>query len=268
MDWLDLLAVQGTLKSHLQHNSLKASVLWRSAFFIIRLSHPHMTTGETRARTRRTFVGKVMFLLHCQVCHKVVCIRQSLQGKFKPPLSCSPGSLAMGVLSQPFTGQRMLRDAGKRMMMCPSLRLFVLKQCTQPVLSLDFTGARGWMKWVPLLSPCIQGVPPGASTGLSLAPLPNPPEPGGVRLCPFSVLETGTTPGAKQLRHTPELWPRGGLGCTGLPERRASGPGLACPPALCVTASGLAQISRHPVSADLGASQAPLGAAGLGPGRV
>ena len=63
MDWLDLLAVQGTLKSLLQHHSSKASVLQRSAFFIVHLSHPYMTTGKTIALTRRTFVGKVMSLL-------------------------------------------------------------------------------------------------------------------------------------------------------------------------------------------------------------
>ena len=63
MDWLDLLAVQGTLKSLLQHHSSKASILWRSAFFTVRLSHPYMTTGKTIALTRRIFVGKVMSLL-------------------------------------------------------------------------------------------------------------------------------------------------------------------------------------------------------------
>ena len=60
MDWLDLLAVQGTLKSLLQHHSSKASILRHSAFFIVQLSHPYMTTGKTIALTRRTFVGKVM----------------------------------------------------------------------------------------------------------------------------------------------------------------------------------------------------------------
>ena len=59
MDWLDLLAVQGTLKSLLQHHSSKASILWRSAFFIVRLSHPYITPGKTIALTRQTFVGKV-----------------------------------------------------------------------------------------------------------------------------------------------------------------------------------------------------------------
>ena len=59
IDWLDLLAAQGTLKSLLQHHSSKASILWRSAFFIVQLSHPYMTTGKTIALTTRTFVGKV-----------------------------------------------------------------------------------------------------------------------------------------------------------------------------------------------------------------
>ena len=63
MDWLDLLAVQGTLMSPLQHHSSKVSILWRSAFFIVQLSHPYMATGKTIALTRRTFVGKVMSLL-------------------------------------------------------------------------------------------------------------------------------------------------------------------------------------------------------------
>ena len=63
MDWLDLLAVQGTLKSLLQHHSSKASILQHSAFFFIQLSHPYMTTGKTIALTKRTFVGKVMSLL-------------------------------------------------------------------------------------------------------------------------------------------------------------------------------------------------------------
>ena len=63
MDWLDLLAVQGTLKSLLQHHSSKASILWHSAFFTAQLSHPYMTTGKTIALARWNFVGKVMSLL-------------------------------------------------------------------------------------------------------------------------------------------------------------------------------------------------------------
>ena len=63
MNWLDLLAVQGTLKSLLQHHSSKASILWHSAFFIVQLSHPYMTTGKTIALTRQTFVSKVLSLL-------------------------------------------------------------------------------------------------------------------------------------------------------------------------------------------------------------
>ena len=65
MDWVDLLVVQGTLKSLLQHHSSKASVLWHSAFFITQHSHPYMTTGKTIALTRRTFFGKVIFFLEC-----------------------------------------------------------------------------------------------------------------------------------------------------------------------------------------------------------
>ena len=63
MDWLDLLAVQGTLKSLLPHHSSKASILQHSAFFTVQLSHPYMTTGKTITLTRQTFVGKVMSLL-------------------------------------------------------------------------------------------------------------------------------------------------------------------------------------------------------------
>ena len=72
MDWLDLLAVEGTLKSLLQHHSSKASILWHSAFFIVQLSHPYMTTGKTIAFTRRTFVGKVMSLLFNMLSRLVI----------------------------------------------------------------------------------------------------------------------------------------------------------------------------------------------------
>ena len=72
MDWLDLLAVQGTLKSLLQHHSSKASILLRSAFFIVQLSHPYMASGKTVALTRWTFVGKVMSLLFNMVSRLVL----------------------------------------------------------------------------------------------------------------------------------------------------------------------------------------------------
>ena len=71
-DWLDLLAVQGTLKSLLQHHSSKASILWYSVFFIVQLSHPYMTTGETIALTRWTFVDKVMSLLFNMLSRLVI----------------------------------------------------------------------------------------------------------------------------------------------------------------------------------------------------
>ena len=72
MDWLDLLAVQGTLKSLLQHHSSNASILWREAFFIVQLSHPHMTTGKTIVLTRWTFVGKVVSLLFNMLSRLVI----------------------------------------------------------------------------------------------------------------------------------------------------------------------------------------------------
>ena len=72
MDWLDLLAVQGTLKSLLQNHSSKASIVQHSAFFTVQLSHPYMTTGKTIALTRRTFVGKVMTLLFIMLSRFVI----------------------------------------------------------------------------------------------------------------------------------------------------------------------------------------------------
>ena len=72
IDWLDLLAVQGTLKSLFQHHSSKASILWCSASFIVQLSHPYMTTEKTIALTRRTFVGKVISLLFNMLSRLVI----------------------------------------------------------------------------------------------------------------------------------------------------------------------------------------------------
>ena len=74
MDWLDLLAVQGTLKSLLQHHSSKASILQHSTSFIVQLSHPYMTTGKTVALTRQTFVGKVMSLLFNMLSRLVIAV--------------------------------------------------------------------------------------------------------------------------------------------------------------------------------------------------
>ena len=72
MNWLDLLAVQGTLKSLIQHHSSKASILWHSAFFTVQLSHPYMTTGNTIALTKWTFVGKVISLLFNMLSRLVI----------------------------------------------------------------------------------------------------------------------------------------------------------------------------------------------------
>ena len=83
MDWLDLLAVQGTLKSLLQHHSSKASILRCSAFFIVQLSHPYTTTGKTTAFTRRTLVGKVMSLLFNMLSNNDYCPIFFVNVKFK-----------------------------------------------------------------------------------------------------------------------------------------------------------------------------------------
>ena len=76
MDWLDLLAVQGTPKSLLQHHTSKASILWHSAFFTVQLSHPYMATGKTKALTRWTFVSKVMSLLFNMLSRLVITFLQ------------------------------------------------------------------------------------------------------------------------------------------------------------------------------------------------
>ena len=81
MDWLDLLAVQGTLKSLLQHHSSKTSILQRSAFFIVKLSHPYMSTGKTKALTTQTFVDKIMSLLFDMLSRLVITLTINHQGK-------------------------------------------------------------------------------------------------------------------------------------------------------------------------------------------
>ena len=82
MDWLDLLAVQGTLKNLLQHHSSKASILQRLAFFMVQLSHPYMATGKTIALTRRTFVGQVMSLLFNMLSRLVIAFLPRSKGSF------------------------------------------------------------------------------------------------------------------------------------------------------------------------------------------
>ena len=85
MDWLDLLAVQGTLKSLHQHHSSKASILQRSAFFTVQLSHPYLTTRKTIALTRRTFVGKVMSLLLNMLSRLVITFLPRSKHLYDPP---------------------------------------------------------------------------------------------------------------------------------------------------------------------------------------
>ena len=91
MDWLDLLAVQGTLKSLLQHHSSKASILRHSAFFTVQLSHPHITTGKTIALTRWTFFGNVMSLLF-NMLSQFSSVTQSCP-TLCDPMNCSPPGL-------------------------------------------------------------------------------------------------------------------------------------------------------------------------------
>ena len=97
MDWLDLLAVQGTLKSLLQYHSSKESILWHSAFFRVQLSHPDMTTGKTVALTRGTFVGKIISLLFNMLSRLVITFLQ----RSKPLLISWLQSLTSVILEPP-----------------------------------------------------------------------------------------------------------------------------------------------------------------------
>ena len=98
MDWLDLLAVQGTLKSLFQHHSSKASILQRSPFFTVQLSHPYMTTGKTIALTRQTFVGKVISLLFNMLSAAAAKSLQLCPTLCDPIDSSPPGSPVPGIL--------------------------------------------------------------------------------------------------------------------------------------------------------------------------
>ena len=104
MDWLDLLAVQGTLKSLLQHHHSKASILWCSAFFMVQLSHPYMTTGKTIALTRQTFVGKVMSLLFNMLSLFFIAFLNSVQSLSRvqlcDPMDYSPPGSSVHGISQ------------------------------------------------------------------------------------------------------------------------------------------------------------------------
>ena len=99
MDWLDLLAVQGTLKRLLQHHSSKTSIFWCSAFFIVQLSHPYMTTGKTIALTRRTIVGKVMSLLFNMLSRFVIAFLSRSKHSL---ISCMQSPSAVILVSSPY----------------------------------------------------------------------------------------------------------------------------------------------------------------------
>ena len=117
MDWLDLLAVQRTLKSLLQHHSSKASILWCSAFFTVQLSHPYMTTGKTIVLTRRTFVGKVMSSLLNMLSRLVITFLPRSQGLYMFYAESAPDEKTVGIcggiLDQLLGMQMHLRNARK-----------------------------------------------------------------------------------------------------------------------------------------------------------
>ena len=98
IDWLDLLVVQGTLKSLLQHHSSKASILQCSTFFIVQISHPYLTTGKITALTRRTFLGKVMSLFFNMLSAAAAKLLQSCLTLCDPRDGSPPGSLVPGIL--------------------------------------------------------------------------------------------------------------------------------------------------------------------------
>ena len=117
MDWLDLLATQGILKSLLQHHSLKASILQHSAFFIVQLSHPYMTTGKTTVLTRQTFVGKVMSLLFNMLSRLVICFLPRSKRLLLSWLQ-SPSAVVLSAMILPLKRQQAMRryptSKGKR----------------------------------------------------------------------------------------------------------------------------------------------------------
>ena len=140
MDWLDLLAVQGILKSLLQHHSAKASILWCSAFFIVQLSHPYKTTGKTVALSRQTFAGKAMSLLFNMLFRLVITFlprnKRLLISRLQSPSAVileSPKmkSLTVSIVSPSICHEVMGPDA-----MILVLRIWVLSQLFHSLLSL------------------------------------------------------------------------------------------------------------------------------------
>ena len=130
MDWLDLLAVQGTLKSLLQHHSSKASHLRRSAFFIVQLSHPYMTTGKTIALTRQTFVDKAMSLLFNKLSRLVITFlprsKCLLNSWFQSPFAVilEPRKIKSATVSPSISHEVMRPDAMILVSSMVSFRLF------------------------------------------------------------------------------------------------------------------------------------------------
>jgi len=128
MDWLDLLAVQGTLKSLLHHHSSKASILWCSAFFIVQLSHPYMTTGKTIALTRWTFVGQVMSLLFNMLSRLVIAF---LPGSKRLLISWlqSPSAVILEPKKIKSLGISIVSPSISHKVMGPDVTIFVFFEC-------------------------------------------------------------------------------------------------------------------------------------------
>ena len=135
MDWLDLLAVQGTLKSLLQHHSSKASIPWHSAFFMVQLSHPYMTTGKTIGLTGRAFVGKVMSLLLNMLSRLVI----TFLPRSNYPLISWLQSLSALILEPPKVKSATVSPSISHEVMGPDAMIFVFWMLSfKPTFSLSF----------------------------------------------------------------------------------------------------------------------------------
>jgi len=150
MDWLDLLAVQGTLKILLQHHSSKASTLWRSAFFIVQFSHPFMTTGKTIALTRWTFVGKVMsalldsnMLSNCVYTDQVFPRLKDLKGRLWKGLSWWERSRTWVVMKRIW-----IWSIGCLSFWTDSVTVCVYNVCVCVCVCMSISGCLDYFEWV------------------------------------------------------------------------------------------------------------------------
>ena len=160
MDWLDLLAVQGTVKSLLQHHSSKASILWHSAVFTIHLSHPYMTTGKTIALTRRTFVGKVMSLLFNMLSRLVITFlprsKRPLISWLHSPSAVilEPPKIKYDTIStvSPSISHEVMGPDGHYWMVNTEIRLIIFFAAKEKLFTVNKNKTRSWLwlrSWTP-----------------------------------------------------------------------------------------------------------------------